>query len=235
MRPLLLLLIFCFALAGAGGARAEKADRDKPVNIEADRMFYDDLRQVNIFEGNVTLTQGTLMIRADKLVVKQDPEGFQHGTAVNGPGGFAYIRQKRDGVDEYIEGWGETIEYDGKTEKADLIKRARVLRGTDEVRGDLISYDGRTEFYSVLSGKEGCVSANPVTCKVHAVFLPKSGAGADAGAKDGTPGTPGNGGTPGSASKGSTPVAAPKGPDLNLKTSGGIAAPREEYPEPPKP
>lgn len=219
MRQPLFLLSFCLALALAGGAHAEKADRDKPVNIEADRMFYDDLRQVNIFEGNVTLTQGTLVIHADKLSVKQDPEGFQHGTAEKGPGGFAYIRQKRDGVDEYIEGWGERIDYDGKTEKADLIRRARVLRGTDEVRGDLISYDGRTEFYAVQS----CVdvrNADKGKCRVQAQFTPKSGA---------TDGDPAKAGAPGAPAK-----TDGKGPDLNLKTSGGIAAPRDEYPEGPK-
>jgi lipopolysaccharide export system protein LptA len=219
MRLPVFLLAFCLCLAGAGAARAEKADRDKPVNIEADRMSYDDLRQVNVFEGNVTLTQGTLIIRSDKLVVTQDPEGFQHGTAEKGPGGFAYIRQKRDGVDEYIEGWGETIEYDAKTEKADLLKRARVLRGTDEVRGDTIHYDGRTEFYTVLSGKEAC-SPEKSGCqgRVHAMFTPTNGAAAVTAAKDGKP------------------AAKPdqKGPDLSLKPSGGIAAPRMDYPEPPK-
>jgi lipopolysaccharide export system protein LptA len=201
------------------------------VNIESDRMFYDDLRQVNIFEGNVTLTQGTLIIRSNKLVVTQDPEGFQHGTAVSGPGGFAYIRQKRDGVDEYIEGWGETIDYDAKTEQADLIKRARVLRGTDEVRGDTIHYDGRTEFYTVLSGKDVC-SADSSNCRVHAVIQPKGGAAA------GASGTPAAAATAGAAvrsvdASGKPPNSGDKGPALSLKPSGGIAAPREEYPEPP--
>jgi lipopolysaccharide export system protein LptA len=206
----------CLGLAGlAAGlapapARAEKADREKPVNIEADRMFYDDLRQVNIFEGNVTLTQGTLVIRTDKLTVKQDPEGFQHGTAEKGAQGLAYFRQKRDNVDEYIEGWGERIEYDAKTEKANLIARARVLRGNDEVRGSLINYDGRTEFYTVTGGKQSATPNNP-DGKVRATIQPNKAAAA-------TPGGP-----------------APSAPGgMNLRSSGGIAAPRETYPEVPK-
>jgi lipopolysaccharide export system protein LptA len=229
MRLPVVLLILCLGLAGAGFAHAEKADRDKPVNIEADRMFYDDLRQVNIFEGNVTLTQGTLIIRSDKLVVKQDPEGFQHGSAEKGPGGLAYMRQKRDGVDEYIEGWGETIDYDAKTEKADLLKRARVLRGADEVRGDAIHYDGRTEFYTALSGKETCGS-EPGNCgKVHVMILPKSAAAADTPPKAGAAAAP-----PKTGTAASPPKTGDKGPDPDLKPAGGIATPREEYPEPPK-
>ena len=211
LNPITLLL--ALSLAWAAAAHAEKADRDKPVNIEADKMFYDDLRQLNIFEGNVTLTQGTLVIRADKLTVKQDPEGFQHGTADKGAGGLAYFRQKRDNVDEYIEGWGERIEYDAKTDKADLITRARVLRGQDEVIGNTIHYDGRTEFYTVVGAKDG--SGNNPNGRVRAVIQPKTA-------------------TPPAPPAGAGKDVAPRAP-LNLKSSGGIAAPRETYPEAPKP
>jgi len=206
--PLLLALLGLGLTASA--AHAEKADREKPVNIEADRMFYDDLRQLNIFEGNVTLTQGTLVIRADKLTVKQDPEGFQHGTADKGAGGLAYFRQKRDNVDEYIEGWGERIEYDAKTEKADLITRARILRGTDTVTGNTINYDGRTEFYTVMGGKDAS-AADGGDRRVRAVIQPKTGVVAPA-----------------------APAGGDKRPPLNLKPSGNVAKPPEEVPESPK-
>ena len=194
-------------LALALPCHAEKADRDKPVNIEADRMNYDDLRQINIFEGNVTLTQGTLVIRADRLTVRQDPEGFQRGSAEKGPGGFAYFKQKREGFDEYVEGWGERIEYDARLEKAELITRARILRGADEVRGSLITYDGRSEFYNVIGGRDSGTTNNPEG-RVRAVISPRPGA-------------------PGSA-------AGDKGSGLTLKRAGGIGAPRDEYPETPK-
>lgn len=208
-RRLLLAALCAGTLFAAVPSHAEKADRDKPVNIEADRMSYDDLRQVNIFEGNVTLTQGTLMIRADKLIVRQDPEGFQHGTAEKGPGGFAYFRQKREGLDEYVEGWGERIEYDARNEKADLISKARVLRGGDEVLGSHITYDGRTEFYNVRGGGE-TRSANNPDGRVRAVIQPRNNPQAGAGA------------------------APPASAGIALKPSGGIVAPRPEYPEGPR-
>lgn len=191
-------------------ALAEKADRDKPVNVEADRMNYDDLRQVNVFEGNVTLTQGTLVIRADKLTVRQDPEGFQRGTAEKGPGGFAYFRQKREGLDELVEGWGERIEYDARNEKAELITRARILRSGDEVRGSHITYDSRTEFYNVVGGRDA-VSGNNPDGRVRAVLQPRS-----------------------NPAPTTSTESTEKRPNLNLKASGGIATPRAEYPEPSK-
>ncbi|MBL8377145.1 MAG: lipopolysaccharide transport periplasmic protein LptA [Burkholderiales bacterium] len=199
-------LIACTLSVAGAPALAERADRDKPVNIEADRMSYDDLRQINIFEGKVVLTQGTLVIRADKITVRQSPEGFQSGTAEKGQGGLAYFRQKREGLDEYVEGWGERIDYDTRTEKAVLTTRARILRGADEVRGNLITYDGRTEFFDVTGSRDSATSNNP-DGRVRAVIQPR------------------NQGAPGDASPG-------KPPPLNLRPSGGIVAPREEYPRP---
>jgi lipopolysaccharide export system protein LptA len=44
-------------------AFAEKADKDKPVNLEADRITVDDAKKLHILEGNVVLVRGTLVIR----------------------------------------------------------------------------------------------------------------------------------------------------------------------------
>src|SRR5512134_2665815 len=82
-------------------AGAEKADKEKPINLEADRVSIDDAKKVSVFEGSVVLTQGTLVIRADRMIVREDAQGFNHGTAYGNPVTF---RQKREGVDEYIEG-----------------------------------------------------------------------------------------------------------------------------------
>jgi lipopolysaccharide export system protein LptA len=158
------------ALLLAGGARAEKADRDKPINLEADRVTVDDAKQVAIFEGNVVLTQGTMMIRGDRMEVRQDNEGFRHGTSW---GKLAYFRQKREGFDEYIEGWAERIEYDGRAEKLQMFTRAAMKRGQDEVRGDYISYDAATEFFQVIGGGAKAASPNNPDGRVRAVMQPK--------------------------------------------------------------
>lgn len=136
-------------LAVFGSARAEKADRQKPIHIEADRVTVDEAKQVAVFEGNVVLTQGTMMIRGDRMQVRQDDEGFRHGIAW---GNLAYFRQKRDGYDEYIEGWAERIEYDGRADKVQMFNRASMKRGQDEVHGSYISYDAASEFFQVIGG-----------------------------------------------------------------------------------
>lgn len=160
------LICLCLLLAFSTAAVAEKADRDKPVFIEADTAVTDDANKVSTFTGNAVLTQGTLMIKGDKLIMRQDAEGNQYGTAYGNP---AYFHQKREGLDEYVEGWGQRLEYDGKIEKLELFVNARVKRGQDESRGDYISYDENTEFFNVRGGKE-----NGAPGRVHTVIMPKN-------------------------------------------------------------
>lgn len=162
---------------------AEKADRDKPVNIESDRMTADDAKKTATFEGGVVLSQGTLVIRADRIVVRQDNDGFQFGSATGGSGGtsggLATFRQKREGADDYIDAEAERIEYDGKADKVEFFNRARLRRGGgDDVCGNYISYDSRTEFFSVNSGKPSSGTAQSGS-RVHAVLMPRN-AGAPA-------------------------------------------------------
>lgn len=173
--PLALLASTLLALAGLSApAFAEKADRTQPVNIEADRLTVDDRNKVHIFEGGVVLTQGTLQIKGDKLVVTQDAAGFQNGVATASGGRLATFRQKRDGTNEYVEGEAERIEYDSRSEQARLFNRARVVSGGDEVRGHYIEYDAITENYLATNapGSRGAAAAGDG--RVRAVIQPKS-------------------------------------------------------------
>lgn len=149
---------------------AEKADRDKPLHLEADRVTVDDAKQVAVFEGSVVLTQGTLMIRGDRMQVRRDNDGFNYGTTW---GDLAYFRQKREGYDDYIEGWAERIEYDGRADKMQMFSRAMMKRGQDEVRGSYISYDAVAEFFQVVGGGTKAATANNPEGRVRAVLQPK--------------------------------------------------------------
>lgn len=171
MRYRHLALAAACALLLAGTAHGEKTDRDKPINLEADRVTVDDAKQIATFEGSVVLTQGTMVIRGDRMEVRQDNDGFRHGIAW---GKLAYFRQKREGFEEYIEGWAERIEYDGRAEKVQMFARASMKRGQDEVRGDYISYDATTEFFQVTGGGAKAASPSNPEGRVRAVMQPKS-------------------------------------------------------------
>ena len=162
--------IFAWALP----AHAEKADRGKPIHLEADRVTVDDAKQIANFTGNVVLTQGTLVIRGDRMEVRQDKDGFRQGVTW---GNLAYFRQKRDGADEFIEGWAERIEYDGRGERVQMFNRAMMKRGQDEVRGSYISYDSNTEFFQVDGGTKSA-SGKPGDNRVRVIMQPKPKEGA---------------------------------------------------------
>lgn len=184
-------------LLAAPAAHAEKADRDKPINLESDTATSDDIKKLSIYEGNVILTQGTLEIRADKLIMQEDAEGYQNGIAYGNPAKF---RQKREGFDEYIEGFALRIEYDAKKDLLQLFNQARMKRNLDEAHGNYISYDGQTEFFQVIGGKDYATPNNPKG-RVRTVMQPKK--------KE--------------AATSATPPAA-----IKLKPAEAIANPREE-------
>lgn len=210
-RPAALALAASLLLLGAAGsAWAEKADREKPINIESDRMTADDTKQTAVFEGKVLLTQGTTQLRADRLTVRQDKEGNSFSVAIGKPATF---RTKRDGVDEWVDGEAERIEYDSKAERVELFVKGRLTREKDEVRGNYISYESRTEFFLVQDAKDAKPAApgRPPE-RVRMVIQPKP--------RPPGPPTAGSGSGAGSATSG-TPAAA-----LQLQPSQTLANPR---------
>lgn len=160
------LISLCFNLE----VFAESADRDKPIELEADTVTVNDAKKISTYAGNVVLTQGTLIIKADKLIVREDKEGFQHSTSTGNPTTF---KQKREGVNEYMEGSAQRIEYDGRMDKVQLYTRAWVKRGEDIVHGDYISYDANAEYAEVIGGTK---TENGVTSsgRVKAIIQPKN-------------------------------------------------------------
>jgi lipopolysaccharide export system protein LptA len=149
---------------------AEKADRDRPTQVEANRMSADDARRLNIFEGDVVVTKGTIRLTADRLVVRQDAEGFQFATATGKPARFRQRQDPKAGEKEgiWVEGEALRIELDDRNQKIELFEAARVNRGGDEVAGDYIFVDQRSDFYQVSSGK------GPAKGRVKAIIQPKA-------------------------------------------------------------
>jgi lipopolysaccharide export system protein LptA len=172
-------IILLLGIAAASGAQAEKADANKPTNIEANQMAYDDVKQINTFTGDVVLVRGTLILKADRMVITQDPAGYQYATLYAKRGEKATFRQKRDGgPDLWIEGEAaDRIEYDTRTEVAKFYVNARVrlldgAKPTDEVEGDFISYDSKQEFFSVNNTPTGASKAG--AGRIRAIIQPRT-------------------------------------------------------------
>jgi lipopolysaccharide export system protein LptA len=142
----------CLGLLIAGPACAELADRGKPVQVEANSVRVDDVKKIAVYEGNVILTQGTLKVQADRVDVRQDAKGFMSGEATGAPVRF---QQKLDKGGEYVDGTASRVEYDAHSEIVKMIGSAWLRRGMDEIRGNLISYNMRTEQYRAEGSVQG--------------------------------------------------------------------------------
>ena len=157
-------------------AHAEKADRTKPMNAEADALRHDDAQQTSLFTGNVVITKGTIVIRGDRVEVRQDAQGNQFGVVTAAPGAQAFFRQKREGLDEYIEGVSDRIDYDGKTDSVKfegraLMRRYRGATLSDETAGNVITYHNATDTFTVDGGVANRTAANP-SGRVRALLTP---------------------------------------------------------------
>src|SRR5947207_12211536 len=160
------LVFASLTAAAAAPVQAEKADRFKPLNVEADLPGKIDLlNQYVVFNGNVVVTKGTMTIRANRIEVRESPDGYHTAVAFGSPTQHATFRQKRDAPDEYIAGDAERLEYDGKSDVIRFVNNASVrrLRGnetTDEISGNLVTYDSGTEVFNVTGGAPATAS-NP--------------------------------------------------------------------------
>ncbi len=154
-------------------AFSEKGDKDKPAQIEANRMSSDETRRLTIFEGNVVVTKGTMNVRADRIVVRQDAEGYQYTTATGNPVKFRQREDPKEGKKEgqWMDGEAQRIEIDDRKSTIELHEKARVTRGCDEVLGNFIFVDQRSDFFSVSAGKD---AKDPQSGRVHATIQPKA-------------------------------------------------------------
>ena len=166
------------ALLGACAfALAEKADSTMPTQIEANRMSADDARRMTIFEGSVVLTRGTMRLSADRVVVRQDAEGFQYATATGKPARFRQCQDPKPPETEgtWMEGEALRMEMDDRSGQIELYDSARVKRGGDEVAGNYILLDQRSDYFSVSTGKDAPPGKEGTTAggRVKAVIQPK--------------------------------------------------------------
>ena len=159
-------------------AWAEKADRDKPMQIEADAMRHDENKLLTHFTGQVVAVKGTMVLRGARMEVQQDKDGQQIAHIWAAPKERVFFRQKREGLDEYTEGEGEMAIYDSKADVVTLIQRAevRILRGTvlaDQLNGQKIVFNNTTEVMTVDGTPKGAKGSDLRDQRVRAVLTPR--------------------------------------------------------------
>lgn len=140
MKQLLLtILLLCIPLTSF----SLSTDRDQPAHISADESELDFNTGVRTFIGNVEIDQGTLRVRADKLIAIYDKNGkLQKATAW---GNLANFKQRPDGKDRDVYGEGKKIIINQAKNTLTLIRKAALKQGADTARGAEIVYNMATD------------------------------------------------------------------------------------------
>ncbi len=158
---------------------AERADRARETQIEADHQVLDDLNQVSVLTGHVILTRGTIRLTGDRMEYREDADGYQYAVVTAAPDTLATVRERRDasrpGVEETVDGVAERIEYDGKADTIRLVRRAVIRRyengqQRDEFSGAQIFYDARNSRYD-LNGAHDPATGDR---RVHVLIAPRA-------------------------------------------------------------
>lgn len=170
--------IACALAFMPAAASAEKADRDKPTHIEADKLLHDELKQISVFSGRAVLTKGSMVLRGDRIELRQDPEGYHFGVILPEANKRAFFRQKREGLDEFLEGEALRLEYDGRVDRIKLIDHAEIkrYRGTtlgDQMSGKLIVYDNLKDVFTI-DGQPSIDKGKTAETRVRVMLAPRS-------------------------------------------------------------
>lgn len=142
---------------------AEKADRAKPLDFEADRLYnIEEKTSANsrILEGNVVIEQGTMRIKANRIILREDKNGARFGEGTGSP---VFFRQKHDERNEFFEAYGERIEFDERTNLVKLFSNGKLKLGQDELVAEYITYNTVTEKYDVVGAAPGTKLTDPAT------------------------------------------------------------------------
>ena len=139
--PALCSLATLALLIHAAPAAAEKADREKPIRYSANNLDGNEAEQTVLLSGRVEVTQGTIVMKADRVVLKQQPDGTYNVSATGKPVTF---RQKMDNSDEYVDAQALRVEYLGAKDLVELYDQSWIKRGKDELRGNFLTYNSAT-------------------------------------------------------------------------------------------
>lgn len=154
----LLLLSTISVLSCSVAAYAQTTKPEEPETLVlSDSLSYDDINKTSIFTGHVILTRGLMRLTADKLLLKEDETGAQHGTATVSESPRVTVLEERPESYETIYAEGAQATYNGETEVVRLIGKSVIIRRVcgkvvDTLRGDVITYNSKNSTYKAEGG-----------------------------------------------------------------------------------
>ena len=127
-------------------AIALDSDKNAPVTINADTTDIDFRTGKRVLTGNVDVSQGTLNIKADKIVLLYKGDEIDTATAYGKPVRF---KQLPEGQKEMVHGEGKTLQLKQAKNLITLENNAKITQGTNTITGKIIYYNTQTSKMTV--------------------------------------------------------------------------------------
>ncbi|MCK9563387.1 MAG: lipopolysaccharide transport periplasmic protein LptA [Bacteroidales bacterium] len=131
----------CAALL-AGTAVALPSDPRQPIEIEAGSAMRDERQGVTVYERDVTIRQGSILITADKVSVHSAGNQIDHIVATGSP---AHYQQQLKPGENPVVARAATIEYQLAADQIHLVGNASLEQDGTTLTGSRIDYDLRQE------------------------------------------------------------------------------------------
>ncbi|WP_462320184.1 lipopolysaccharide transport periplasmic protein LptA [Halochromatium sp.] len=149
----MLAALLGLALGAPTTTRALESDQYQPMYIEADAAELDEKQLTSLYIGNVEVTQGSMHIQADEVLVHHKPD--RRAEMIIAIGQPVRYRQQLDDDPEEVKGRALRMEYEADREELTLIDEAVLVQGEDRFASDRIVYNRITERVTAGSSAQG--------------------------------------------------------------------------------
>jgi lipopolysaccharide export system protein LptA len=128
---------------------ALNSDKEQPIQLKADQANIDDKKGKSIYQGSVVLTQGSLVMKADKITIYHPKKQIIKIVAVGNPTTY---KQRPEGKQQTVSAQANTIEWYEEKEEIHLIKNALLKQNNNTFKGFKIIYDTKKETIKANGG-----------------------------------------------------------------------------------
>ncbi|WP_300428033.1 lipopolysaccharide transport periplasmic protein LptA [Thalassolituus sp.] len=146
LNKLLLAALACLPVL----SNALQQDWQQEMTILSDRAEIDRRAGTVIYEGNVVLTQGTLKIEAERLLILRDGDVLEKAVAEGSP---ARYEQEIEPGKPVTHAHGNRIDYYTADRRITLRGDAELEQDGNVFSGDTITYDMNTETVKASGNK----------------------------------------------------------------------------------
>jgi|GEM_PF-219160 len=115
------------------------SDRSQPFSTNADTVELNDKTGTTTLEGNVIIEQGSMIIKANKVVLHYNANAITKVTASGKPAHYSQVPRIGE---EPVEAKANKLEYNIQNENLKLIENASLVQeGGTSLSGNTINYD----------------------------------------------------------------------------------------------